>query len=61
MSRKLKELVKRAQSGDNEAMTEIINRFMPLIKKYSRSNNSYDLSDELIKSLIKMIKRHKSI
>ncbi len=42
-------------------MSEIIDRFMPLIKKYSRSGDSEDLSNELIKSLIKIIKKHKFI
>lgn len=58
---KLKKLIERAQSGDSEAMSEIINRFKPLIRRYSNGSNRDDFSDELIKSLIKIVKKHKFV
>lgn len=52
----LYELVKEAQNGNNDATMNIIEKFSPLIRKYSRKLN-YDVAyTDLIISLIETIK-----
>ncbi|WP_206915465.1 helix-turn-helix domain-containing protein [Alicyclobacillus suci] len=35
---KLSELVQQVQNGDNDALRQLVQRFMPLIKKYGHHN-----------------------
>lgn len=61
MSPRLKELVLRAQQGDEAAMEEILHRFLPAIKKYSRcmGYEQNDAAQDLREVLIKAIKSYK--
>lgn len=38
---KFREVLIRAQAGDNEAMTDILEMYMPLINKHSFVNGKY--------------------
>jgi hypothetical protein len=56
MSQALSELIKKAQVNDEGAMMELIKKFSPIVKKYSRMLN-YDGSDtDLIITFIKAVK-----
>jgi RNA polymerase sigma factor (sigma-70 family) len=56
MTNELYELIQKIQNNDNVSFMEIIERFMPLIKKYAKKLN-YDGADtDLIISFIKLIK-----
>ncbi|MEL7567857.1 MAG: helix-turn-helix domain-containing protein [Dehalobacterium sp.] len=61
MSPRLKELVLRAQQGDEAAIEEILNRFRPAVKKYSRrmGYEQNDAAQDLREVLIKAIKNYK--
>ncbi len=61
MSHRLTELLLKAQQGDEMALKEILNRFLPAVKKYSR-RMGYEQNDavqDLREVLIKAIKNYK--
>ncbi len=60
MSPELKKLVFRAQQGDEAALEEIITRFLPAVKKYSRcmGYEQDDAVQDLREVLIKVIKNY---
>ncbi|MCC7570585.1 helix-turn-helix domain-containing protein [Candidatus Micrarchaeota archaeon] len=60
MSPELKELVLRAQQGDKAAMEEILTRFLPVVKKYTRymGYEQDDATQDLREVLIKIIKNY---
>ena len=41
-NKEFREIVIRAQAGDNEAMTDILEMYMPLINKHSFVNGKLD-------------------
>jgi len=49
---KLKELIHKAQSGDKDALNQLIERFKPLINKYANRLGNEDVSSEIIEWLI---------
>ena len=53
-----RKLLIRAQAGDNEAMTDILEMFMPLINKHSYVNDRLDedLRQNIILEILKSIK-----
>ena len=53
-----RELLIRAQSGDNEAMTDILEMYMPLINKHSYVNGRLDedLRQNILLEIVKSIK-----
>ena len=53
-----RELLIKAQSGDNEAMTDILEMYMPLINKHSFVNGKLDedLRQNIILEILKSIK-----
>ena len=53
-----RELLIRAQSGDNEAMTDILEMYMPLINKHSYVNGQLDedLRQNILMEIVKSIK-----
>lgn len=54
----LRELVEAAQSGDQNALMEIVRRFDPLIKKVKRKmvfQEQDDLEQEIMEKLIRVI------
>lgn len=57
MTNELYVLIQKIQKNDNVASMELIEKFMPLIKKYAKKSN-YDGADtDLIISFIKLIKK----
>lgn len=53
---KLKSLILKAQEFDTAAMTELIEKFKPIIKKYSKQlNHNPDLRSELMLGFIELI------
>lgn len=53
-----RELLIKAQTGDNEAMTDILEMYMPLINKHSYVNGKLDedLRQNIILEILKSIK-----
>lgn len=53
-----REILIRAQSGDNEAMTDILEMYMPLINKHSYVNGKLDedLRQNILMEIVKSIK-----
>ena len=53
-----KELLIKAQAGDNEAMTDILEMYMPLINKHSYVNGRLDedLRQNILLEIVKSIK-----
>ena len=53
----LKDMVKRAKGGNEESMIELIEKFSPLIRKYSRKLNYDDAEADITIFLIETIKK----
>lgn len=53
-----REILVRAQAGDNEAMTDILELYMPLINKHSFVNGKLDedLRQNILLQIVKSIK-----
>ena len=53
-----RELLIKAQAGDNEAMTDILEMYMPLINKHSYVNGRMDedLRQNILLEIVKSIK-----
>ena len=53
-----REILVRAQAGDNEAMTDILEMYMPLINKHSFVNGTLDedLRQNILLQIVKSIK-----
>jgi len=49
----------QAKKGSTKAMIQMIERFMPMLKKYSRLLGYEDAYHELVEWMIKAIKRYK--
>ena len=54
-----REILVRAQAGDNEAMTDILEMYMPLINKHSFVNGKLDedLRQNILLQIVKSIKK----
>ena len=54
-----REILVRAQTGDNEAMTDILELYMPLINKHSFVNGKLDedLRQNILLEIVKSIKK----
>ena len=54
-----REILVRAQAGDNEAMTDILEMYMPLINKHSFVNGKLDedLLQNILLQIVKSIKK----
>ena len=53
----LLEELDRAQSGDDQAMLNLISKFLPLIKKYGRRLGYEDAANDLIADFIEFISK----
>jgi len=53
-----RDILVRAQAGDNEAMTDILEMYMPLINKHSFVNGKLDedLRQNILLQIVKSIK-----
>lgn len=49
------DLISEAKHGNDDAMLQIINRFVPLIKKYSKKLNYEDAENDLIFNIIQIV------
>lgn len=58
-NKELKDLIVKAQAGDNEAMTDILELYMPLINKHSFINGRLDedLRQNILLEIVKSIKK----
>ena len=54
-----REILVRAQASDNEAMTDILEMYMPLINKHSFVNGTLDedLRQNILLQIVKSIKK----
>ena len=54
-----REILVRAKAGDNEAMTDILEMYMPLINKHSFVNGKLDedLRQNILLQIVKSIKK----
>lgn len=52
----LRDLVKKAQENDKEAMLKLVKQFVPLLRKYSRKLNYEDSYEEVTLFFIELIK-----
>ena len=54
-----REILVRAQAGDNEAMTDILEMYIPLINKHSFVNGKLDedLRQNILLQIVKSIKK----
>jgi len=62
MNEGLRSLILRAKAGEQQALTELIERFRPLIKKYSRQADANDVGDmeqELTMRLIQLVQQYR--
>jgi len=55
---KLRELIAKAQNGEEDAFIEIIHRFIPLIKKYSRRLGYPEACSDLITWIVSAVHRY---
>ncbi|KEO83072.1 helix-turn-helix domain-containing protein [Tumebacillus flagellatus] len=58
----LRSLILRAKRGDSDALAEIVERFRPLIKKYTRQaaeRDAHDLEQELVMRLIVLVRSYR--
>jgi len=56
---RLSELIARAKNGDQEALVQVIERFLPIIKKYSRDLDNDEAYSDLVTWIIAAVKRYK--
>ncbi|AYO29363.1 hypothetical protein D2962_00975 [Biomaibacter acetigenes] len=56
---KLKELILKAQGGDQDAFNQVIERFKPIVKKYARRFGSEDVCSEIVEWIINATMRYK--
>lgn len=56
---KLKALIVKAQDGDEDALFEVIQRFIPMVKKYSRQLGYVEAFSDLITWIVGAVHRYK--
>ncbi|HBT48191.1 helix-turn-helix domain-containing protein [Moorellaceae bacterium AZ2] len=56
---KLQELIVKAQAGDQEALAELVQRFNPVIKKYSRRLGYEEAGSDLVAWIVDAVHRYK--
>lgn len=52
---KLRELIDLAKSGNEEAMTQVVKRFIPIVKKYSRQLGYEEACSDLMTWIIEAV------
>jgi DNA-directed RNA polymerase specialized sigma subunit len=55
---KLRELVSKAQNGEEDALIEIIHRLIPLVKKYCRRLGYAEACSDLITWIVSAVHRY---
>lgn len=56
---RLRELITRAKSGDSEAMNQVVQRFTPVVKKYSRRLGYNEACSDLVLWIVSAIHRYR--
>jgi len=56
---KLRELIARAKGGDQEALAQVVDRFQPILKKYSRCFDNDDVYSDFVIWIIGAVKRYR--
>jgi len=56
---RLRELIAKAKNGDAEAMTRLVGRLIPLVKKYSRRLGYEDACSDLVTRIIEAVHRYR--
>jgi len=56
---RLTELIARAKNGDQEAFAQVVERFLPIVKKYSRDLDHDEAYSDLIAWIIVAVSRYK--
>ncbi|MDI3476564.1 MAG: hypothetical protein PWQ59_89 [Thermoanaerobacterium sp.] len=59
MRKSLKELINDINTGDKDALWELIQRFKPLINKYKRKLGYDGAEEDIILWLVKTVKKYK--
>lgn len=52
---KLRELITLAKSGNEEAMTQVVKRFIPIVKKYSRQLGYEEACSDLVTWIVEAV------
>jgi DNA-directed RNA polymerase specialized sigma subunit len=55
---KLRELIALAKNGDEEAMTQVVKRFIPIVKKYSRQLGYKEACSDLVIWILEAVHRY---
>ncbi|KKM13003.1 hypothetical protein SY88_00055 [Clostridiales bacterium PH28_bin88] len=55
---KLRELIAKAQSGERDAVNEVVHRFIPLIRKYSRRLGYDQACADLVVWIVSAVHRY---
>ncbi|ADL08482.1 helix-turn-helix domain-containing protein [Thermosediminibacter oceani] len=58
MKPKLRELIYRAKDGDEEALVQLVERFVPIVKKYTRRVGNGEMYSNLVEWIVKAVKRY---
>ncbi|SFG98619.1 hypothetical protein SAMN05660649_03401 [Desulfotomaculum arcticum] len=56
---RLTELIARAQNGDQEALAQVVERFLPIVKKYSHDLDHDEAYSDLIAWIVVAVNRYK--
>lgn len=56
---RLRELIVRATGGDREAMTQVVQRFIPVVKKYSRRMGYDEACGDLVVWIVGAVRRYR--
>jgi len=56
----LHELIVKAKCGDQEAISEIVTRFIPIIRKYSRQLGYEEAYSDLVEWMVRSINRYQA-
>ena len=55
---KLRELINQAKSGDEEALSQVIQRLTPLLRKYSQDMGYDEACSDLVKWIVEAVHRY---
>lgn len=58
---KIKVLISNVQNGDQDAVAELIHRFIPIVKKYSRWMDYEEAYADLIAWIVSTVHKYKSV
>lgn len=58
---KIKVLISKAQNGDQDAVAELVHRFIPAVKKYSRWMGYEEAYADLVVWLVSNVHKYKPV